>query len=177
MSDFDPFNDRVARDLRNHLATAMVAALVHDDGVLFTRMVADWAGRDLGPVHRRYLAGRRESFDRLIAGGIAGGAVWEIAVALWNEGLFFEVHEILEDAWREADGEEKEVLQAMIRAAGVQVHLAAGNDRGARKMAKRAHSALARHRDHLPFANGDALISTLAGEHPEAIRLERKGSE
>jgi len=52
--------------------------------------------------------------------------------------IFFEVHEQLEQAWREVSGDEKRILQAMIRAAGVYIKLEYGYGAAARKMAGRA---------------------------------------
>ncbi len=36
------------------------------------------------------------------------------ALRLWREGRYFEVHEVLEEAWREARGEERRFLQGLI---------------------------------------------------------------
>ncbi|GGN02997.1 hypothetical protein GCM10007092_16770 [Thermus composti] len=36
------------------------------------------------------------------------------ALRLWREGRYFEVHEVLEEAWLEAQGEEKRFLQGLI---------------------------------------------------------------
>lgn len=38
----------------------------------------------------------------------------EEALRLWAEGRYFEVHEVLEEAWREAEGEERRFLQGLI---------------------------------------------------------------
>ena len=49
------------------------------------------------------------------------------AVILWNDGLFFEVHDILEDIWHKKPGDERQAIQGLIKAAGAYVHL--DNDR------------------------------------------------
>lgn len=38
-------------------------------------------------------------------------------VRLFNEGLFFEAHEIWEEAWNDSEGNEKRLLQALIQIA------------------------------------------------------------
>ncbi|WP_337843964.1 DUF309 domain-containing protein [Thermus sp.] len=43
----------------------------------------------------------------------------EEALRLWAEGRHFEVHEVLEEAWREAEGEERRFLQGLILLAAV----------------------------------------------------------
>lgn len=38
----------------------------------------------------------------------------EEALHLWEEERYFEVHEVLEEAWREAEGEKRRLLQGLI---------------------------------------------------------------
>lgn len=59
--------------------------------------------------------------------------------------IFFEAHELLEQAWRAASGDEKRILQALIRAASVYIKLEYGYDGAARKMAGRALPVLEGH--------------------------------
>ena len=55
-----------------------------------------------------------------------------VAAVLWNERLFFEVHEVLEKVWIGASGDERQALQGVIQIAVAFHHLAHGNRRGAR---------------------------------------------
>ena len=57
-----------------------------------------------------------------------------VAAALWNERLFFEVHEVLEAVWKTAVGAERQALQGVIQIAVAFHHLAHGNRRGARAL-------------------------------------------
>jgi len=57
-----------------------------------------------------------------------------VGAALWNERLFFEVHEVLEVVWRSATGAVREALQGVIQIAVAFHHLAHGNVRGARSL-------------------------------------------
>ena len=68
---------------------------------------------------------------------------------LWDLGLHFEVHEILEHAWHRAQGEEKLLLQAMIRAAGVYIKGDYGYFEAAAKLAARALPVLEAHKQRL----------------------------
>jgi hypothetical protein len=63
-----------------------------------------------------------------IAGAVNG------AIALWDEGLFFEVHEVLEAVWQPAAGDVRQALQGVIQIAVAFHHLAHGNRRGARSL-------------------------------------------
>jgi hypothetical protein len=57
-----------------------------------------------------------------------------VAAALWDERLFFEVHEVLEAVWKTATGAERQALQGVIQVAVAFHHLAHGNRRGARTL-------------------------------------------
>jgi hypothetical protein len=56
------------------------------------------------------------------------------AAALWNERLFFEVHEVLEAVWKTAAGDARQALQGVIQIAVAYHHHAHGNRRGARSL-------------------------------------------
>jgi hypothetical protein len=53
------------------------------------------------------------------------------AVELFNRKLYFECHDLLEDAWAGARGPERDFLQALIHVAVGMYHVAAGNQKGA----------------------------------------------
>jgi hypothetical protein len=65
------------------------------------------------------------------------------AAALWNEGLFFEVHEVLEALWKTAAGPERQALQGLIQIAVAFHHLAHGNRRGAASLLTEGRARLA----------------------------------
>ena len=84
------------------------------------------------------------------------------AIILWDQGLFFEVHEVLEHDWIRASGAEKEILQAMIRAAGVYIKLEYGYTDAAKKIAAKAVPVLTANHDYLAtYFDPDRLISAL----------------
>lgn len=56
------------------------------------------------------------------------------AATLFDAHLYFEVHELLEPAWREAEGAEREALQGLIQIAVGYQHLANRNFAGARAL-------------------------------------------
>jgi hypothetical protein len=58
----------------------------------------------------------------------------DAAAALFDAHLYFEVHELLEPAWREAEGAEREALQGLIQVAVGYQHLANRNFAGARAL-------------------------------------------
>jgi len=56
------------------------------------------------------------------------------AAALFDAHLYFEVHELLEPSWRDAQGDDREALQGLIQVAVGYQHLANGNFAGARAL-------------------------------------------
>lgn len=67
------------------------------------------------------------------------------AIALWDEGLFFEAHERWETTWQEAAGEKRLALKGLIKAAGVYVHLEQGHEHAAKTLANKALALLRKH--------------------------------
>jgi len=52
-------------------------------------------------------------------------------IRLFNNGYFFEAHEVLEQAWKVAEGTDKIFYQGIIQAAAALVHVRRGNYTGA----------------------------------------------
>lgn len=109
-----------------------------------------------------------------------------IAAALWNEGLFFEVHEVLEAVWKTATGAERQALQGVIQIAVAFHHLAHANRRGARTLLAEGRERLASvPPSTLPAIDVQRLLASTApweaalthGETPqdEPPRLELAG--
>jgi len=132
--------------LRNRLAETILRAL-HDPAARrqLERLATDpataahWledAAREQGPLLRERarrageaLAGRppiaaEPSLDEAVAA----------AATLFDAGLHFEVHELLEPHWIRAEGRAREALQGLIQIAVGYQHLANGNLQGARAL-------------------------------------------
>jgi len=62
------------------------------------------------------------------------GDVLDAAATLFDAYLFFEVHELLEEFWRDARGDDREALQGLIQVAVGYQHLANSNFAGARAL-------------------------------------------
>jgi hypothetical protein len=98
-------------------------------------------------------------------------AVLRIAGALFDVGLGFEVHELLEKHWARAAGDEREALQGLIQIAVGYQHLANGNLKGARALLQEGSARLAGGRladlDLAPFARAVAAsVSGLGSQSP-----------
>ena len=64
-------------------------------------------------------------------------------IRLFNQGNFFEAHEVWEQEWKVAEGKEKVFYQAMIQAAAALLHIQRGNYAGAVSVYLKASEKLA----------------------------------
>jgi hypothetical protein len=164
MKLFDPFSDRMSRDIRNALSSALVKELCGEQD----RYVDTVAGRWLDDVgeepYRSYIEQCRARYglvlDHVRKQQIRGTR--NQAVVLWNFGLFFEMHELLETIWLGSSGRERNALKGLIQAAGAYVHLLRGKPEPARKLAHRAGQNMRKAKEYLSFiANLDQLLHCL----------------
>jgi predicted metal-dependent hydrolase len=131
--------------LRNRLAETILAAR-HDARARreLTALAADgspahgWLAGET--VHGEALRARARSAARALAARRparaedALDAALADAAVLFDAGLFFEVHELLEPHWREASGDAREALRGLIQIAVGYQHRDNGNLRGARSL-------------------------------------------
>lgn len=133
--------------------------LVEPDGALLdvhrphVERVRAHAGRAVRAA-AAYRAGGR-SDDRV-------AAAVDRAIALWNERLFFEVHEVLETEWMRATGGERQALQGLIQIGVALHHHAHGNARGARTLMHEGRERMAANPAALPTLDVAGLLAATA---------------
>jgi uncharacterized protein len=161
---FDPFTDRRARDIRNTLSSALVAELGGEPDAVDTR-VHDWLGQVTAPLYRDFILDRQLRY-RQIVNCIRSAGIDDPrrqAVLLWNAGLFFELHELLETIWLKVPQPERSALKGLIQAAGAYVHQQRGKTDAACRLADKARMNLRRGAAALTFiVNSDKLLAELA---------------
>jgi len=137
---FDPFSSRRARDIRNSLARSFLQALEKKDPAVYREKADEYLAQNLEQPFQVYVTGRREEYeavlDRIIRKG-AGGKMQQAEV-LWDHGLYFEMHELLEEVWATAEGDRRKGLQGLIRAAGMKIHAENNNLKAAASMGQKA---------------------------------------
>lgn len=174
---FEPFQDRLSRDIRNELSAALPLALAKND-LAPVRAVADrYLQHNLPAPHAAYIEARLAGYAKALATIARVDAKDALAKALilWDLDLFFEVHEILEHAWHGAHGAEKEILQALIRAAGFYIKGEYGYFEAGAKMAGRAVAALEKNRQACTGFDLDALLESLRNLDPIPPKLLPQG--
>jgi predicted metal-dependent hydrolase len=94
-------------------------------------------------------------------------------IALINRAQFFEAHEVLEDAWREAPDPEKKFLQGLIQVAVAFHHHSRDNRVGAESLLRRALTNLSAYPDTFAGVDLQRLRQDLVAWQ---IALEQSGS-
>lgn len=172
---FDPFADRCARDLRNSLARALAKALASGRPDGYLQLARRWRAGGLSTGCLRYLEERLGRYEQAMAAceALPDRSLLVTARVLWNLGLFFEVHEVVEESWHTAIGGRREALKGLVQAAGVFVHREAGRNAPAARLAARASQRLARWGRYLPeIGNLEELLTVLAAYPAAPCRLQ-----
>ncbi|HIJ89413.1 MAG: DUF309 domain-containing protein [Desulfobulbaceae bacterium] len=163
----------MSRDIRNELSAALSSALAENDLAPVRAVAESYLQKGLAAPYVAYIEARLTGYAKaleMIARTGAGDALSR-ALVLWDLGLFFEVHEILEQAWHGACGAEKEILQAMIRAAGFYIKGEYGYYQAGAKMAGRAVTALEKNRLACAGFALDTLLESLRNLDPVPPKL------
>jgi dTDP-4-amino-4,6-dideoxygalactose transaminase len=109
---------------------------------------------------------------------------YRLGIELFNAGRFFDAHEALEDVWREASGDEREFLQAVIQIAVGLHHYSTGNLAGAGSLMARGAEKLGRYPETYCELRVNSLREAIArwtdalaggAARPELPRLEVVG--
>ena len=177
---FDPFNDRLSRDIRNSLTDALATSLKQKDAGCYLDQSQKLLEREPAPVYKDYIQDRVRRyglvFERIQQEQIDDARIQ--AVILWNNGLFFEVHDILEDIWHKKQGDERRAIQGLIKAAGAYVHLEIDRLNSAERLALKSVRLLKEYEKVLGFiSNLKVLISALENGDPAPPTLKLSSPE
>lgn len=162
-SRFDPFRNRLARDIRNSLSRSFLKSLAEKNMSPLERTADGYLQQHLEPVYEGYILERLKQYNVFFTAIDAGEnrELLQQAAILWDLELYFELHEFLEPAWKDAEGAWRKALQGLIRAAGVKIH-AEYNNRAAVSMSAKALKDLKRFGDTLKgFDKLDAVLAEL----------------
>ena len=172
---FDPFEDRTARDIRNTLSEAFVSALAEMDPAEYLNAAQKWRARNLAQHYLHYIDTRLQRYD-LVFNTVRNDQIRDTlhrAVVIWNQNLFFEFHDHLEQIWHSASGDERQALKGLIKAAGVYIHLEQNHLPAARSLAMKAYDLLYQFAHCLPFiSNYDTFLEKLKNCELAPPRLE-----
>ncbi len=174
--NFDPFRDRQARDIRNSLSAAFTRSVEELTPTAFESTGQSLLQTKLPDAKKSYILDHLERYRKCLAIFIRQPetTLLQKSLILWDNELFFEVHEILEKLWMEAQGREKIALQGLIRAAGVYILMRGGSRKGMEKMAAKAVKALEENLDVFPdFPSPHRLLAKLKALDPHPPKLRQ----
>jgi len=166
MMEFDPFQNRLCRNVRNDLSESLIKCIEAGDIGPAREAARKYLRDDPESLILPYINTRIDRYhkilDQILSAGISINDTYTIAALLWNQELFFEVHEWLEKKWHASDGPEKKVIQTLIRAAGTYVHLELRRTASARKIGAKALAGLMKHKASVPdIIDVDLLIEKI----------------
>lgn len=173
---FDPFNDRLSRDIRNRLSTSLITCLEEKSITPAMNIAASFKPDSLPVCYQEYIDNRLNMY-RIAIDKITTTEKDSLrqALILWDLRLFFEVHEVLEHVWLKAEGDEKLIMQALIRAAGAYIKHEVGAVSPAKRLADKAVAVLNEHKPFLaPYFDPDALIHALQDLTKPPPKLSKK---
>lgn len=178
---FDPFENRLSRDIRNTLGHCFVKAIQAKDQSLFHTESSQYQSGKTQAHIKTYINNRttllKKVFDQMTACNLQpDNDFFLIACILWNFELFFEFHEWLEIKWTAARGNYKKALQAMILAAIAYEQVAYDRKFSAKKVALKAIGLFNQYKDLIPKPfDANLFIVKLAALDPVAPKFRIPG--
>ena len=173
--DFDPFNDRLSRDIRNTLSEAFVESLVQIEPLGYQVAAEKWLVTKPAAGYVNYIQDRLHRYDLVLEKIMASrldDALLQ-SLVLWNNGLFFEFHDHLESIWQQATGDEHQALKGLIKAAGVYIHLEHNRQAAVKSLSIKSLNLIRRYSHCLAFiTNLDVLTKRLENSDPVSPKLE-----
>ena len=172
---FDPFNDRLSRDIRNTLSEAFVEALVKLEPSGYRAAAQKWLTLKPAARYVNYIQDRLGRYDRLIE-RVSSTCLDDPllqSLVIWNNGLFFEFHDHLERIWQQTGGDEHQALKGLIKAAGVYIHMEHNRQRAVESLSTKSFNLLRRYSSCLTFVtNLNVLMDKIKNLDPVSPKLE-----
>jgi predicted metal-dependent hydrolase len=157
-------------EVRDRVAAAIVQALRGEAALAELRRLAATLS-DVEAVVTRLRRGAEvaEAYHRVpapptpLAGALVQGAL------LFEAGLFFEVHEVLEDVWRGLEDPQRGFVQGLIQIGVAMHHLGHGNPRGATSLFGSGRARVAPHGPVFEGVEVAPLLVALAAWEAAAV--------
>ena len=172
---FDPFNNRLSRDIRNTLSEAFMAALSRMEPAAYRDEADIWRAKNPSHVHLDYIEDRLQRFDRVFEQVKAFSLDEPLvqSLVIWNNGLFFEFHDHLEGILQQTTGDDREALKGLIKAAGVYVHHEFNHQQAVKRLSTKSYNLIRQYAFCLTFIkNLDVLLQKLSALDPDPPKLE-----
>jgi uncharacterized protein len=175
---FDPFNNRLARDIRNTLSKSLLQALTDGNRKIYRNCAETILKQDLDPVYEKYVRNRVAKYEQvfIFTEQEKSEDTLHQAAIFWDHGLYFEMHELLEEIWITAEGDKRKALQALIRAAGMKIHAENNNMKAAVSMGTKALAGLEKyHAEIAAFPGYKAVVAAIKNMLAAGLNHSRRG--
>jgi hypothetical protein len=171
---FDPFTDRLSRDIRNNLSEAFVKSLSLMNAGFYRELSKEWLAKSGAPPYHDYIQDRLNRYERVFD-QIQKESLSDVllqSLVVWNNELFFEMHDLLESVWHKTSGDERQALKGIIKAAGVYIHMEYHHQTAAARLAAKSADLIRKYSHCLQFiANADELLDKLRNLDPVPPKL------
>lgn len=172
---FDPFTDRLSRDIRNTLSEAFIDALSRMEPSVYRAEAKIWRAKNPSEIYLEYIQDRLRRYDQVFKQVKAERLDDPLlqCLVIWNQGLFFEFHDHLEGIWIQATGDERQALKGLIKAAGVYIHNECGHQQAVESLSVKSLNLIQQYSHCLRFiTNLDLVAQKLKSLDPVAPKLE-----
>lgn len=174
--EFNPFESRLCRDIRNSLGSAFVLSLKTGDPGPLLSAADGWLNDRLPKPARDYIEHRKDClgkvFEQMRLFSLSPQDDVPVSILLWNLQLFFEFHEWMEIKWNNAQGENKKALQILILLSVAHEHQSYGRQGPAKKAAQKALLLLPEFGgDLLPGFDKDRVAEALNSPEPDRTKF------
>ena len=95
-------------------------------------------------------------------------------IRLFNQGYFFEAHEVLEEVWRQEHGEPRLFLQGLIQVCAAYHHFQNGNLAGAITLLQRGADKMRRYPPQYLGIDAAGLIAQIDGDRGRIEAIQRE---
>lgn len=172
---FDPFNNRLSRDIRNTLSEAFVDAVERKKSSGYRIVAENWLAGKPDEIYASYIRDRLHRYDHVleqITENRLDDALLQ-SLVIWNNGLFFEFHDHVERIWQQTKGDEHQALKGLIKAAGVYIHMEHDHHQAVKGLSTKSLDLLRRYCHCLMFvSNLKELMQSLESMDPVSPKLE-----
>jgi len=172
---FDPFTERLSRDIRNTLSEAFSDALSRMEPSAYRDEAHIWLAKNPPEIYLEYIQNRLQGYDQVFKQIKANQLLDPLlqGLVIWNHRLFFEFHDHLEGIWKLAAGDERQALKGLIKAAGVYIHAEFNHQQAVESLSVKSRDLIRQYSHCLTFiTNLDILAQKLKTLDPVAPRLE-----
>jgi len=172
---FDPFSNRLSRDIRNTLSEAFSDALSRMEPSAYRDGADIWLAKTPPEIYLAYIQDRLRRYDQVFDQVKSDQLLDPLlqGLVIWNHRLFFEFHDHLEGIWKLAAGDERQALKGLIKAAGVYIHAEFNHQQAVERLSVKSRNLIRQYSHCLTFiTNLDILAQKLKTPDPVAPRLE-----